>query len=256
MNRLILIIIIIAAISLPISCTHSGTTEQPKNIIVLIDFSQSRDTATLRWYKEVIIRYVIDNMGPKDRIIILPLDFNSETSSQEIFRVNFSKNDYTNEFAGLQKDEIEKQNHLDSVHSAVQQFEQLFETARHQRSLLRGGSDIFGGLKICHKYYAPGFRNILVVCSDMLQFTDRTAWNFEDHLNTKSEVEHYLSIAEKIDLQGMETIVLTGAQDSMRPEKFNAVKAFWESYFIQKCNDTIVDYSSGAVSKLEELISK
>jgi len=251
----LILIILIAALSLPLSCTRSGTTVQPKNIIVLVDFSLSRDTANIRWYMETIARYVVDNMGPKDRIIILPLDFNSETSSTEIFRVDFSKNDYSSEFAGLQKDEMEKQNHLDSVQSAIQQFKQLFEIARQKRALLRGGTDIFGGLKICRKYYVPGSRNILVICSDMLQFTDRNVWNFEEHLTSKDEVEHYLSIAEKVDLQGMQTVVLTGAQDSMRPEKFNAVKAFWEAYFI-KCNDTIVDYSSGAVSKLEELISQ
>jgi len=254
MKRLILLIVI-AALSLPISCTRGGTTEQPKNIIVLIDFSLSRDTANIRWYMETIMHYVIANMGPKDKIIILPVDFNSETSSSELFRVDFSKNDYSSEFAGLQKDEMEKQNHLDSVQAAAQQFKQVFEIVRQGRSLLRGGTDIFGGLKISRKYYAPGCKNIVVICSDMLQFTDRAVWNFEDHLNSKDEVEHYLSIAEKIDLQGMQTIVLTGAQDSMKPEKFNAVQAFWKAY-LMKCNDTVVDYSSGAVSKLEQLISQ
>ena len=254
MNRLILIFII-AAFSLLISCKQNGTAIQPKNIIVLVDFSLSRDTTSLRWSKETIIRYVIDKLSPKDRIVILPVDFNSETSSQEIFRANFSMNDYSNEFAGLQKDEIEKQNHLDSVHYAVQQFDQSFEIARHQRSLLRGGTDIFGGLKISRKYFVPGCNNIVVIFSDMLQFTDRKVWNFEDHLNSKDEIEHYLSIAEKIDLQDMQAIILTGAQDGMSPEKFNTIRTFWEYYF-RKCNCPLSDYSSGAVTKLEELISK
>ena len=255
--KLFFTIIAIAVLGLPISCKHGlQPSVLPKNIIVLVDFSLSRDSANILWFKETIIRYVIENMGPKDKVVILPVDFNSETSSQEIFTVNFSKNDYSNEFAGLQKDEIERQNHLDSVHGAVLQFELLFDSAWHQRSLLRGGTDIFGGLRICRKYYLTYCKNLLVVFSDMLQFTDRAVWNFEDHLNGKDEIEHYLSISDKVDLQGMQAIVLTGKQDSMRPEKFLAVKAFWEQYFIQKCGDSILDYSSGAVTKLAELISQ
>ena len=243
----------IAACSLLSSCKHEPQIP-PVNCISLVDFSPSRDISVIRWYRETIQHSILESMGAKDRAIVLPIDFNSETSGQEIFTVDFSKNDYSNEYAGLQKDEIERQNHLDSVHAAALHFNQSFETVRQYRAQLTGGTDIFGALPQCKKYCVPGYRNIVVIFSDMLQYTN-SVWNFEDHLNTPAEIEHYLSIAEKIDLDGVEIIVITGAQNDMRPEKYNTVKTFWMKYFIQ-CHARLLDYSSGATSKLEESLKK
>jgi hypothetical protein len=246
-----LIICTIAVVSLLPSCKRNGPSAPPINLIVLVDFSLSRDTSIVGWYKETISQSVLKPMGRNDRMIILPVDFNSKTSSEEIFKVNFSRNDYSNEYAGMQKDELEQQNHLDSVNSAVSQFRPVFDNARIRRARLKEGTDIFGGLSQCEKYSQPGYRNIVIIFSDMLEYTSKKMWNFEGHLNNEKDVEHYLSIAEKIDLQGMEVIVVTGAQNTMRPEKFSLVKSFWTKYLVQN-HATVIDYSSGAVEKIEE----
>src|SRR6185295_5937878 len=68
----------------------------PTNIVCLVDFSQTIDTATVTWYKKTISQSILGRMGKRDRVIILPVDFGSQTSSEELFKVDFSKNNYTN----------------------------------------------------------------------------------------------------------------------------------------------------------------
>jgi hypothetical protein len=189
------------------------------------------------------------------RLIMLPVDYNSMTGSKELFKIDFSKNEYHNEFAGLQSNEVEMKSHQDSISAILPQFDRAFETEKKNRMQLHTGTDIFGALKQCSKYAVPGQKNLVVIFSDMLQFTDKENMNFEDHLNSTADIEHYLSVAEKIDLKNMQFIILTGAQNNMKPEQFIAVKTFWEKYVAQ-CNGKLVDYSSGAVSKLEELLAK
>lgn len=243
----------ITCCSLP-SCEHTEHI-QATMVICFVDFSSSRDSAVISWYKETIKTSVLRNMPPTSRLVVLPVDYNSMTSSKELFKVDFSKNEYHNEFAGLQSTEVEKKNHQDSVSAALPQFDRAFETEKKDRMQLHTGTDIFGALKQCTHYRVPGQKIQVVIFSDMLQFTDKTKMNFEGHLNNAADIEQYLSISEKVDLKGMQFIVVTGAQNDMKPEKFTAVKTFWEKYFAQ-CNGELVEYSSGAVSKLEEFISK
>jgi hypothetical protein len=233
------------------SCKHH---QQPKNIIVLPDLSDSRDSAIINWYEETTKNSVLARMGTKDRLTVLPVDHNSETWGQEIFKIDFSKNDYRNEYAGLQSNEVEKKNFADSVATAIQQFEISFNAARTSRISFNKGTDILGALKQAQKYFIPGDKNIIVLLSDMLQATDKTKMDFENHFNDLDEIDHYLSSAEKTDLRNMHIIVLTGAQSRIKPEKFSVIKSFWEKYFVQ-CHGQLVDYSSGAVSILEEHLS-
>ena len=143
----------VAASCLLISCTHEQPT-LPVNFICQIDISQSRDTTVRQWYKATIQHSILAKMRAKDRAVILPVDGSSATSSQEIFKVDFSKNDYGNVYAGLQKKEIEQQNHLDSVHSAMQQFSVLFDAAVQKRAPMSVGTDLFGALA------APALRRV------------------------------------------------------------------------------------------------
>lgn len=223
------------------------------NIIGLVDFS-SRDSTLIDWYKVTFHTSVIGNLGPKDRLTLLPIDYNSQTAGTELFRIDFSRHTYTNEFAGLQADEVEKKNHQDSTATAMARFDQSFDAARKARMALPEGTDIFGALRQVQKYVIPGYKTVLVITSDMLQFTDKVNMNFEAHLNTVEEIDRYLSIVEKADLTGIQVIVLTGPQPTITPQKFNAVKGFWQQYFTL-CNGRLIDYSSGSVSKVEQVIS-
>ena len=79
--------------------------------------------------------------------------------------------------------------------------------------------------------------------------------NVEDNLNNESEVSQFLEKAEVLDLKNIDVIILTGPQIKITASKFGAIRKFWEEYFI-KCGARLVDYSSGAISKLEEVVSE
>lgn len=245
--RIILSAIVLLSIA---SCEK----QKSMNVICLVDFSKTIEGSTVNWYKKTIEEGILRKEGFKDRLTVLPIDFGSQTASEEIFKVDFSKNNYENEFAGLQADEVKMKNHQDSIGSAIKKFNISFSNARITRAGFDKGTDIFGALKQAEKYFDPEKVNLIVVFSDMLQFTDKTRMNFENHLNSSDEIEKHLSIADKADLSNIQVIVLTGVQSNIRPEKFNVVKSFWEKYF-QNCNGNLIDYSSGAVTRMEELIS-
>jgi hypothetical protein len=231
---------------------NSCERKQVTTAICFIDLS-SRDIVTIQWYKETLKKHVLPNMPPNSRLVVLPIDYASQTGSKELFRVDFSKNTYGSEYAGLQAAEIEAQQHHDSVSAAIRQFDQLFDAEWYYRLRLPEGTDVFGALKQCSKYASPEQRTVVIMLSDMLQYTDKKNMNFETYLNTAEEVGHYLSVSQKVDLGGMEVVVLTGLHRTMKTEKYSVIKAFWEKYFTE-CNGELVSYSSGAVSQLETLL--
>ena len=237
------------------SCSSSKQVSmKPLNVISLVDLSDSRDSASIKWYRTTIENSVIGKLGRTDCFQALPIDYNSKTSSMEIFKVDFSKNNYSNEFAGLNAEEVERNGHKTAVDIAIRQFDSCYDVAVEQRKALNQGTDIFGALTVTKKYFREGYLNLIVIFSDMQQYTDRERMNFENHLNQVSEVQHYISIAEKSDLQNTFIIVITGAS-SISIAKYNVLATFWEQYFIS-CNGQLVDYSSGAVSVLENYISR
>lgn len=173
--------------------------------------------------------------------------------SQEIYKVDFSKNNYRNEFAGFQSDEVEAQSHADSIELEISVFQTAFATATKEREKYNRGTDIIGSLKEASKYFDDDAENIIVILSDMMQYTDKTKMNMESQLNTQAEVDSYLSKIEPINLQGFKILVLTGLDYKIKPDKYNAIRMFWEVYF-QRCSGNLVEYSSGMQTKLEESI--
>lgn len=228
--------------------------EKPKNIITLIDTSGTIDSNTIEWYRESVENCIMQKMGKKDRFMVLPIDFGSQTASQELYRVDFSKNNYKNEFAGLQSAEVEAQSHANSIKKEINTFRIAFANAKTSRERFNRGTDIIGSVKEASKYFDPNTENILVIFSDMMQYTDKSKMNMESQLNNEDEVETYLSRVEPINLLGFKIIILTGIQEGMTPIKYNAIKSFWEIY-INKCEGSLIDYSGGMRTKLEESIS-
>lgn len=247
-------LIAMTALLLVAGLSSCQTEKKGNSIICLPDFSSSRDRSTVEWYRETIKRNILMNMGPKDELTVLPIDFNSETASAEIFTVSFARNDYSNLYGGLQNDEIEAKNHADSVAAQYGKFDSLFEAAYLQRSALPPGTDIIGALRQARKYIVGKNKvNTIVLMCDMLLYVNKET-DFEHHLNQDGEIAHYLSLMEKVPLDDCNVIVLTGPQPHIRPEKFQVVKRFWEQYFAQ-CHAKLLDYSSGATMKVEQALA-
>lgn len=242
-------ILALVTISLFASCGK----EKQVNIICLVDFSKTIASSTVDWYGTTIESNVIGQMGFQDRLIVLPIDFGSQTASQELYKVDFSKNNYHNEYAGQDADDLEIASHRDSLNSAIKKFSRTFENVPNDRASFDKGTDIFGALKQAQKYIDTNANNIIIIFSDMLQYTNATSMNFEDNMNSIKDIEKHLALSDKADLNNTSILVLTGIQQNIPPEKFNCVKSFWEQYF-KKCKGELIDYSSGAVSQLENVL--
>ncbi len=234
--------------------TACKPASKPKNFIVTVDFSSSRDSLVIHWYKQTIQQSILRKMGKGDRIIILPVDHNSELWGQEIFKVDFSAYNFENEFAGLQKEEIERKNFQDSVTVAMKIFEQNFDAAKAARYNFNNGTDVLGALKQSQKYILPDHKNILILLCDMMQVTDKKELNLEDNLQSTEQIDKSLKSIKAIELPETKVMVLTGPQVNMAIGKFNVIKAFWEKYF-EKANVELLDYSSTAVTKLEQVVT-
>jgi len=233
----------------------SCTKPKPSVIVTLPDLSKSRDTTVLNWYKAAIVNGVIAHMGPKDRLIGLPIDGASETYSQEIFTVDFSNNVYGNEFAGLQSAKLEKKSHHDSLVSAGIAFSKAFDAAVVARRRFAKETDIIGALKQAGKYYVPNCDSILVLFSDMEQETDRQHINLATTAITKSDYPSLLSQMEVSDLHGINVIIITGEQANISLERYELLKGLWTLY-IQKCGGKLISYDSGSLTSLTRILNK
>jgi hypothetical protein len=231
-----------------------ATKEIRKNFIVPVDLSNSRDTLIINWYREIIKTSIFKNLHPKDRIVIMPVDKLSEVWGEEIFFADYSRHNYTNEFAGLQASQVERQNFQDSVSSSVKLFEVRFQSVRESRSHFVKETDVLGALRLCKKYCKPEFENIIVLLCDMQQVSEKGKIDFEKTLNTEKDARSLIDKIEPVDLSNISVIVLTGPQTAISSQKFGAVKLFWSEYF-NKCNASLIDYSSGATTLLEEFLS-
>lgn len=93
----LILLIIVTALG---TCTPDV---QRRNIIVPLDLTKRSDSCHIVWFKSVIGEVILPNMGLKDRLVIIPVDRNSTSASEEIFTVDFLHNVYGNEFAGFEK---------------------------------------------------------------------------------------------------------------------------------------------------------
>lgn len=244
-------LIVLMAVIVFISCKHEE--RQPLNIINLLDLSDSRDSSVTHWYRNTVVGTVLGNLGETSTFTAIPVDHGSLTSFAELYRCDFSQNNYDNEFAGLQADELAAMHHKDSLKSAGRQFATCFNNACADRKEFSNGTDIIGALKVAKTYYRPGSRNIIIVMADMLQCVPEQHIDFEKKLNNDKDVDSFLTKTDTIDLSGFEIIVLTGRQEKTNIIKYSAVALFWAKYF-RTCNAHLISYSSGAVSQVAEIL--
>lgn len=243
MKRMYLLLVVAVLFVAP-ACTH--TTYQPKNIIVLLDLSQSRDSTLLAWYKMVIAKHILPHMGKADKLIVLPLDKNSVAGSSELFLLDLAQYQYGNEFGGMQADEIEAQDIADTITHATVIALHNIDGAYQQRKIFRQQTDVFGAVQECTRYIDTHYQNLIILLSDMLQ-TETV--QFPAFLTQPGALDSACRQWEMFNLQESNVLVLTGPVNSSSLE-FNLVKKFWMEYF-RRSNATFLSYSSGAVSKME-----
>jgi len=222
------------------------------NLICLVDMSSSIPIETKKDYENIIGKEIISSLSKNDKILVLPIDYGSQTGSKEIMSVNFSDREYSSKMTPLnEKDKKEKENLNTRKDSLIVKFENDFEKISKERAEYSRGTDIFGALKTCSQYFDKEKNNLILIFSDMEH--SEGSINMNKQIINKASIEKLIEQSPKISLNNTEIIVYTGEQPNLSIEKYNLYRTFWTEYF-KKENVFMVSYESGAKSILIDKI--
>lgn len=249
----------LAVFSLFLSSACSDLISPPKakvrNLICVIDFSSSKNAdQRQKFYAQAIKEQIVNNLGPHDKLTILPLDKSSVTNSVEILSEDFNAQKIVPEYGGPKDIKEKTEKNLQEQRSRVQEkFDQAFSKASEARKAESGGTDIIGLLKVLRTHIKPEDKNYIVFFSDMMNYSTELKMEKEGpDFNLKS-LDSLVSKATAIDLKGVTVLVLTGDQPDIPRPHFELVQQFWTKYF-EKNGASLFDYSSATTSKLNDLM--
>jgi hypothetical protein len=233
------------------SCTPEA--ERASNIVCLVDFSKSIPPPTLSWYESIIQNNVIKSFGEKDKIIILPIDYGSQTSSAEIFFADFEKESFRKELdSPLQQEKVAARRINKYKDSLEVLFKSAFANTREGRNKFSQGTDVIGGIKQANKYFLPGQNNLIVIFSDMINETEEL--NLFTGLSSSKDINVLLKRIKIPEVNKAEVIVMTGEQPKIKIEKYKMLKEFWKSFF-SNANLDLIEYGSGGENVLVNKIN-
>jgi hypothetical protein len=234
--------------------SFSCSTKSPlNNIVCLVDFSKSIPASTLLWYENIIQDDIIKNLGEKDKITILPIDYGSQTSSTEIFRIDFETEIFRKELDSPLQQERIAERRLNIFRDSLKiLLSASFEKAKMERRKFSQGTDVVGGVKQANKYILEGQNNLIIILSDMLNETEEL--NLFRGLSSSNDIKGLLKRIKIPTLNKADVLVMTGEQPNIKIEKYKLLKEFWE-FFFSKTNLSFVDYESGGENILVNKIN-
>lgn len=235
-------------------CSLSCTKPPHKNIICYIDFSENPNfDKRVNYYNDVMNNSIIGNMSFEDRIVVLPIDNGTLTNSSEIIIDSLKKqSDYVPDGTSpLDEDAVAQKNADTEKKKISKDLTAKIQQAKLDRSGLKKGTDIIGALSSANKYYEDGQDNIVIFLSDMMNWSNNL--KMEEGSFNASMIDSKLAELPKIDGKSANVLIHTGDLTNISEKHFNILNQFWTKYF-QNNKFTLVDYSSGSTSKLDELV--
>lgn len=257
MNILKNIIIIIAATIVFASCTHKKVAKEDLalNIICLVDFSKSIPAGTMNWYKQTIENNILINLQTSDRITVLPIDRGSETAAREILSADlyeFASGIKVDADNKMQEAEKREQAFADYINNKlVPSLNNGFDSFRISRQNMSDETDIIGALGVAGKYFRNDMRNVIVVFSDMIQYSDELKISKRE---TADKIESKCVNISIPEIKNGEVLILTGEQPAISSVQMNEVRSFWTN-FLQKQNVQLIGYGSGELVDLNRLVA-
>lgn len=254
-NSLLIFVLLIFTISFQ-SCDEvknilEDDEKESLNIICFIDFSGSIPKNTLEWYKNCVRDNIIKSMKIKDRIVILPIDYGSSTSSQEILTLDFSQFNYSKPLTPIGQREKSESDLFNKIKdSIILKFDSNYVQTVLNREKFSGGTDIIGALRQSQKYIDNKTFNLVVIFSDMIMETENI--NLVSSYRKKTDTGKLVDKLDNITLDSTGVIILTGEQPDISVTQAEYTKNFWQKYFDkQKIN--LLDYNSGGISVLVKI---
>lgn len=234
--------------------TGCNNIVKQKNIICLIDFSETPEyESRMEHLRGVVNNSIISKIGYNTKLTVLPIDKASVSSSKEILcGLTLDQFDYIPEMtAAADEEKIATENLKKATDSLKTLFNQNFSDALKYRkeNKLDKGTDIIGALDQSKRYISNDGENLVIILSDMMNWTDNL--KMEQGNFSSNSIETALKKSAPISLGNTKIFVYTGSTSYISGEHYKTVQGFWTKYFNQN-NVSLIDYSSGAVSKLEE----
>ena len=260
--------ILVAAMSLLLWGCDTGT-QQRVNCVVLIDYSGSLPEQTLHRYVDIISSEVLRHLGPRDRMVVLPIDEGARREDVKLVyddmadhQFVYTTDGYTHASDSLrmrlreyadengprvaaellrEKELRQKYTYYTDIFAAIEQASQLLE---------RNEADSFwqgvGRFVTGKKRVEP--TNVLLIFSDMIQESNECSFAGPEGCSSDQgrAIIGRLKASNRIpDLHGC--MVFVDGRTGKTNTQVENIQKFWEQYF-KAAHATLAayDYDSGS----------
>lgn len=232
------------------SCT--GSDEERRNVLVLIDYSGSTSGDQVLRYASTIARDVVGLLHEHDAIAVYPIDGGAVTRNGQIVGFDLQRQDFADrkDFVTHASEEVQKRITAFLV-TAADSVERAVRSERDHRRRFAGRTDILGALNGLSQHLehdqpisraaaiwngAVGQRhvrtqNIIVICSDMINESD--AGDFEAHTPTVSEADTVVARLRRTGAipELKDALVFVTGRTGRNAQQVDGIKAFWVALF-------------------------
>jgi len=232
------------------SCKEA--VHKPASITVFMDWSTSLPEATKQFYIGFIYK-LFSYLKPGDEIRILPIDKNTEAGSLELVSLIIPPPEqFSNPLdPPAQKNTLMKIRFKNFYESKINTVQAGLNKLKFRDSKLQQGTDIFGALRLAQNYFDTSKTNVLIICSDMLNYSPELKME-----KVKLDRKFISDALKKINSKYANTnytglFCVTGSNDQLATTDYLGAKDFWTSYF-QQANFKNTLYISGETSVIEQ----
>jgi|GEM_PF-4548206 len=225
---------------------------KPASITVFMDWSTSLPEATKQFYIGFIYK-VFTYLKPGDVIRILPIDKNTESGSVELVNLTIPPSEqFSNPLdPPAQKNLLMKIRFKNFYESKINTVQAGLNKLKFRDSKLQQGTDIFGALRLAQNYFDTSKTNILIICSDMLNYSQELKME-----KVKLDRSFISNALKKLNSKYVNTaytglFCVTGSNDQLDASTYWGAKDFWTNYF-QQANFKNTLYISGETSVVEQ----
>jgi hypothetical protein len=249
MKKLYFLSTILMAITFLTSCTGSGS--KSKNIIVLIDISNSIKPEVLDWYIQTIEKDICANLTQFDKIKILPIDGASQTASGALLDLDLFEHKKEWDIMGLnanETDKLKKEAFTKFIHSKMDELRTTIVSTKIHRQDAGNATDILGAFEVAQSKFDGDFDNSIVVMSDMEQYNDKckmcSSGKSSSWLSQTADIKY-----DKINK--FSVAIITGEQLAMSKSYYNEISKYWNS-FLAKQGVKNISYQGADASQLKQ----
>lgn len=220
-------------------------SEDKKSIVCLLDISGSTKENNLNVFLDNIASEAIAKMDESTSLVVLAIDNGSQTAATPLFQIDLSKVIFLDPSLPMTvRDKMAIRKKKEFIEELKANFKQEVLAKIIERKKYATHTDIFGSLDQIGRYKAK--TTTVLIFSDMLNYSE--VFNMERLVKKQANLLDQMKNVPNVAANGIVNIyVSTGDNVALGPNKFNSVKEFWTSYFVNN-GYQLSDYTSGQIS--------